>query len=147
MRYSEEIIILQPREKTAALLADSASYKRWQAKLESFEHISGTPGAPGAKSKIIEKAGGRRIEITETLTKRDFPAELSFLYEASGVWNQVNHYFSETAPGQTKWVMESEFRCRGWIRALAFFLPGMFKKATRSYMRAFKQFAENHSDK
>ncbi len=143
MKYSLEIEINLPRRAAALLFADPAHYAQWQAGLVSFAHVGGAPGTPGAQAKIVEKAGGRKIEITETLLARDLPAETSFLYEASGVWNRIRHRFEETAPERTKWIMESEFRCRGWIRLLAFLAPGMFKNQTRSYLRAFKEFAEN----
>ena len=47
--------------------------KYWQKGLQSFEHVSGTPGQPGAVSKLIYKMGNRMVEMKETITERDLP--------------------------------------------------------------------------
>ena len=48
----------------------------------------------------------------------------------------------EMNPNQTKWVFESEFRCTGFLRVVAFLMPGMFCKALLKDMQRFKDFAE-----
>lgn len=52
--------------------------------LQSFEHLSGTPGQVGARSKLVYKMSKRHIEMIETITVRKLPQEFSGTYEADG---------------------------------------------------------------
>ena len=67
--------------------------------------------------------------------------ELSAVYEATNVWNLNENFFYEEGD-QTRWVNETEFRCKGFMRLLTTLRPGMFKKQTLKSMTDFKAFAE-----
>jgi hypothetical protein len=142
MKYKLEIEIDLPREKVIELFDNPDNMKHWQEGFISFEHLSGTPGEVGAKSKIKYQMGKREIEMIETITKRDLPDEFSGTYEAKGMWNEVKNYFHEASPNKTKWVTENEFKASGMMKLFTFFMPGAFKKQSYKYMVAFKNFAE-----
>ena len=109
----------------------------------SFDHISGTAGEVGAKSKLLYKMGKREIEMVETITVKNLPDEFSGTYEAKGVWNEVKNYFHEIDENTTKWVSENEFKCSGFMKIIAWLMPGNFKKETKKYLIYFKEFTEN----
>ena len=67
----------------------------------------------------------------------------SGFYEAKGVWNEMKNYFYKVDKNTTKWVSENEFRCSGFMKIIAFFMPGSFKKETMKYLEYFKEFTEN----
>lgn len=145
MNYQLEMILDLPREKLVELFDNSDNMKQWQEGFVSMEHLSGVVGEKGAKSRLKYKMGMRDVEMIETIKKRNFPHEFSAIYEAKGVWNEVNNFFYERENGQTKWVTINDFRFSGFMKIIAFFMPGAFKKQSLKYMEDFKTFAEKSS--
>ena len=80
MKYTVETEINLPIARVVELFDDPENLKHWQPGLLSFEPISGTPGQPGAKSKLKYKMGKRDIEMVETISVRNFPDEFSGTY-------------------------------------------------------------------
>jgi uncharacterized protein YndB with AHSA1/START domain len=144
MRHQLELEIAAPRERVAALFLDPDNLQRWQPDLVSFEQIgSGDPRAVGAKSKQIHRMGQREIEIMETITICSSPEVFAATYEAQGVWNLISNRFMQTAEGTTRWVLDADCKFSSLVlKLMAFLLPGMLKKQTRTFMQRFKEFAE-----
>jgi len=143
MKFTVKIKINLARNKVIELFDSTENLKKWQPGLLSFEHQSGTPGEVGAKSRLQYKTGKREIEMVETITVKNLPDEFSGIYEAKGVRNEVKNYFYKVDKNTNKWVSENEFRCSGFIKIIAFFMPGSFKKETMKYLEYFKEFSEN----
>ena len=143
MKYTINIDIDLPREKIIELFDNPDNMKYWQKGFISIESISGTPGQVGAKSRLKYKMGSREIEMIETITKRDLPNEFSGTYEAKGVLNLNKNYFIELDVNRTKWKSEVEFKFTGFMKLIAFLMPGSFKKQSMKYLTDFKEFAEN----
>ena len=57
MKYTVDIIIDLPRPKVVTLFDNPDNMHKWQPDLVSFDHLSGDPGQPGAKSKLHYKMG------------------------------------------------------------------------------------------
>ena len=112
------------------------------AGLVSFEPVSGTPGQPGAKSRLKYKMGSRDVEMIETITVRNLPEEFSATYGAKGVHSIHKNYFSAPTPTTTHWVAESEFQMTGFMKLMGWLMPGTFKKENQKFMDQFKAFAE-----
>lgn len=142
MKYTCEIDIHLPLEKVVELFNDPENMKEWQPGLISMEHLSGTPGQPGAKSRLRYQMGKRQIEMIETITARKFPDEFSGTYEAKGVFNRQHNYFKRIGAQQTRWVSDCEFQFSGFMKIIAFFMPAAFKKQSMEYLEQFKAFAE-----
>jgi len=144
MKYTFETEINAPIEKVAELVGNPDNRKEWMAGLESDEHVSGTPGMPGAKSRLVFKTGNVTITMIGTVTSRNLPDELSETFEASNVLTFVKNRFVALSPQKTKYVSEQEFRFKGiFNKVVGFLLQGEFKKQTREHMEGFKRFAEN----
>ena len=143
MKYHNEIEINQPLTRVIELFDNPDNMKYWQPGLESFEHISGTPGQPGAKSRLKYNMGNRKIEMIETITKRNLPDEFSGTYEAKGVHNIISNRFIPLGDYKTKWLAENEFQFSGFMKLMGWLMPGMFKKQSQKFMEDFKKFAEN----
>ncbi len=142
MRYKTEVVINLPLDRVIELFDNFENLKTWQTGLVSHEHLSGEPGQPGAKTKLVYDMGRRRMDMIETIIKRDLPDEFSETYDAKGVHNIVRNYFHDRGDA-TLWVLDSDFRFHGLMRLMSLFMPGsMFKKQTRQTMEAFKAFAE-----
>lgn len=143
MKYTQEIIINKPIKEVVALFDNPNNLYEWMEGLQKFEHLSGTPGEPGAKSKLLFKMGNREIEMIETITVRDLPTEFSGTYEANGVFNIQKNKFISISDNQTKHVTENEFQFKGvMMNLMGFLMPGAFKKQSYKYLKAFKTFAE-----
>ena len=144
MKYASETEINLPVEKVLELFDSVENLKHWQPGFLSFEHISGTPGEVGAKSKLKYKSGGRVIEMVETITKKNLPHEFNGTYEAKGVYNTIENKFTRISSAKTKWSFSCEFIFNSLLMKLfAFLFSGMFKKQSVKTLHNFKNFAEN----
>ncbi len=143
MKYTSEVTINLPREKVIELFDSVENLKKWQPGLESFEAISGTPGQPGAKSRLVYDMNGRKIEMVETVTSRNLPDEFSGTYEADGVFNRIANRFYDVN-GKTRWVTENEFTFTTlMMKLMGLLMPFMFRRQTQKDMNRFKDFAES----
>ena len=143
MKYKNEVIINLPREKVSELFDSSENLKKWQKSLESFEHISGEPGRTGAKSLLIYDEGRRKVEMTETIIKRNLPDTFSAIYEAKGVKNWNYTHFHKEDDKTTRWIMDNEFQFSGFMKIMSLFFKKSMPIQTLNDMEAFKKFAEN----
>jgi hypothetical protein len=142
MKYWNEVIINLPLDRVIELFDSEENLFKWQPELISFEHISGEKGEVGAKSLLKYKMGKREVEMTETITVKDLPREFSGTYEAKGVWNEVKNYFEVIDESTTKWHSDCQFKFSGFMRVIAFFMPGTFIKQSQKFLDQFKTFAE-----
>jgi Polyketide cyclase / dehydrase and lipid transport len=140
--FTCETIVNRPLADVIRLFDDPENLKKWMPELESFEHLSGTPGQPGAKSKLVYKMGKGTCDMIETITVRDLPREFTGTYETKGVYNVVKNSFEDMG-NSTRWFCENEFRFSGFMKVIAFFFKGMFRKQSRKFLDNFKAFAES----
>ena len=145
MKYSNEVIIDAPIEKVMRLFDDPTNLPKWMSGLQSFEHISGEPGQPGSKSKLVFQMGSRRTEMLETVMVRNLPEEFTGKYEAKGVDNIVRNRFIAIDDNHTKYISEQEFNLSGFMKVIAFLMPGAFKKQSMKFLTDFKKFVESES--
>ncbi|HCS20889.1 MAG TPA: SRPBCC family protein [Bacteroidetes bacterium] len=143
MKFTTEIVINKPIDEVIALFDDPNNMDKWMEGLQSFVHLSGTPGQPGAKSRLKFKMGSREVEMIETVTVRNLPDEFSGTYEAKGVYNVVVNRFSKISDTQTRYLTENEFQFKGFMRIIAFLMPGAFKKQSMKFLKDFKNFTES----
>ena len=127
MKYSVSITIDKPVDEVVALFDNVDNMKKWMEGLESFEHISGTPGEVGAKSRLKFKMGKREIEMIETITAN----------------NIVKNSFEPLSGNKTKYSTEQEFQFKGFMKLMGLLMPGAFKKQSMKYLQDFKAFAES----
>ncbi len=144
MKYSNHVIINKPLERTIELFDSIENLYKWMPGLQSYEHVSGEPGQPGAVAKMKFVMGKREIEMTETITERNFPHEFHGIYETKGVRNPQKNYFTAVDDNTTKYESVSEFEFDGFgMKLMGWLMPGAFKKQSQKYLDAFKAFAES----
>jgi len=143
MQFSCEVIINMPREKVIETFDNTDNLMKWMKGLQSFNHISGEPGHPGAKSRLVFDQNGRRLEMIETIDSRNLPDEFAGTYITHGLVNKVTHRFYEDGAEKTKWISENEFQFSGLMKLMIFFTRHAFPKQTQIYMENFKKFAKN----
>ena len=144
MKYTSDIEIDKPLDRVIKLFDNPDNMGKWMKGLQSFEHLSGVPGQPGAKSKLKFKNGKREIEMTETINVRNLPHEFSGTYDVKGVHNIVTNRFLPLPGNRTKYISEQEFQFKGFMKIIGLLFSGTFKKQTMQYLKDFKDFAEKH---
>lgn len=144
MKYTTEIKVNVPLDEFIKKMDNVDNMKHWQRGLVYAEHISGDLGQLGAKMKLNYKFGKRKMQIIETITKRNFPNEFHANYTTKSMHNIQQNYFEKTSEGFTKWTSKSEYVPLNFsMRLMLFFMPRTFKKQSQKYMQDFKNFAEN----
>jgi len=146
MKYTCQIEIDKPVETVVSLFDNADNMKKWMEGLQSFEPLSGTPGQPGAKSRLKFRMGSRQVEMIETITVRNLPHEFSGMYEMNGVVNNIKNFFKPLPGNRTNYITEQEFQFKGFMKLIGLLMPGMFKKQSMKYLIDFKNFVENHKN-
>jgi hypothetical protein len=147
MKYAVSIEVDVSRERFVELFDNPENLYHWQKGLKSFEHLSGDPGQPGAKSRLVFQMGKREMVLIETITKQDLPREFNGTYETEGVFNIVQNRFESVGPNRTRWTSENEFQFSSWfMKVVGFLMKGAFPKQTLKYLTDFKAFAESGKD-
>lgn len=142
--YTVTVEIAVPRQRVVELFDDPDNLFHWQDGFQSFEHLSGTPGQPGARSKLVYKAGRHVIELYETVVQRNLPDEFNGFYEWSGGRNSLDNRFIELGSQRTRWESTCSYEFSSWFMKLMGLLrPGMFRKQNLQFMENFKAFCEH----
>jgi hypothetical protein len=157
MKHTNSIEIALPRERVAQLLADPAHLPKWLRGLVLHEPVKGIHGQLGTESRVVMQAGKRKMECTETITRRE-PADLHEIPKGivvhfdreivgAGMWCVVRDRLTETDPETTLWESESEYRFSSLLmRLVGRLMPGAFRKQSQQHMQDFKAFAEQGKD-
>jgi hypothetical protein len=142
MKYSNDTIIDRPVAKVVELFDNPDNIRHWQTGFVSFTPISGTPGQPGAKARLLYKNGNREMEMIETVVVRNLPHEFSGYYEMKGATCTVKNFFKPVDGTKTHYHSESEFQFSGFMKVIAWLMGSGFKKQTQKFVDNFKAFAE-----
>lgn len=143
MKYSTEIVVDVPREEFIKKMDDPDNMKHWQQGLIGYEQLSANPGQEGSRMSLSYEMGKRKMDLVETIIKKNLPEEMHMTYDTKGVHNIQKNYFREE-DGSTRWISETEFQFSGLgMKLMGLLMPGAFKKQSLKYMQDFKAFAEN----
>jgi len=144
MKFKLELPINKPRADVWKAFDNAENIKQWQPTLVSFEPVSGTPGQPGAISKLTYKEGKRDLVLIEKITRRDEPNGFDGVYENEFGDNTIRNTFIEQGKDQTLWVMETEFIFKTFLmKIMGPLMKKNFVKRTEEDMQRFKEMAEN----
>ena len=143
IKYTLEQTINKPIDTVADLLEDPNNLAKWQPGFKSMEHLSGTPGQKGAKTKLTYDMGKREIVMTETIIDNNLPDQLDLTFDSDKVHNIQKNKLVKVDDNTTKWISDSEFQLSGYMNIFGIFGKGMFKKQSQIYIDKFKEFAEN----
>ncbi|MFT5523423.1 MAG: hypothetical protein ACI9G1_005640 [Pirellulaceae bacterium] len=145
--YTVEIEIDLSRDKVLELFDNVENLYKWQAGLLSFEHLSGETGQVAAQSKMSFLSNGNRIELTETITKRNLPDEFDGTYEWDGGKNTLQNRFIAIAPEKTKWESTCGYEFKTlFMKLMGFFCAGKFREQNVIFMQNFKKFCASGYD-
>ena len=95
MKYTTEIVVDVPREEFIKKMDDPDNMKHWQQGLIGYEQLSASPGQEGSRMSLSYEMGKRKMDLVETIIKKDLPEEIHMTYETKGVHNIQKNYFKE----------------------------------------------------
>jgi hypothetical protein len=144
MKFKLETVINKPRANVWKAFDNIENMKKWQPTLINHELMSGTPGHPGAVSRLTYEESGREFALLEKVTHRDEPHELDVIYENNFADNIIKNKFIEQGQDQTLWVTETEFKFKTLLmKIMGNVLKKNYVKRTERDMQRFKEMAES----
>lgn len=141
MKYTTEIEIKAPLEKVAAMLGDHEQMLKWIKEVESYQPISGTPRQEGAKT-LLHVNAGKQMEVTETITKVNFPYRFTAHYEMPDGSLVIDNMLQASTPALTRYVLNHYFKFNGTMKVVTALLKPAFVKHSERMMKDFKELAE-----
>lgn len=142
MEYKTEIIINKPRQEIIDAFENSSLLPHWQRGLKRSRLLSGRNGEVGSKRKLYITIEGQSIKMTETIIKKNLPAEWHGEYSSKGMESVQKNYFEDISENQTKWTSYSQFKFSGFMKVISKLLPEIFKKRSVLVQKDFKAFIE-----
>lgn len=136
-----------PRAQVIERFDDPQNLFKWQKGLLRIEPISGVPGQPGAKMRLVYENRGRTMELIETVTERKLPDVFSGVYEWHHGRNTLHNRFIEVGPNRTRWESTCEYHFTALLpKVMGFLAPGMFRRQSHGFLEGFKAFCEQGRD-
>ncbi len=142
MKLKFETVIDASVDTVWAAFDDPGNMPRWQQNLESFNHISGEPGQPGAMSELKYDEKGKEIVLRETITERREPNFLAGVYDSPMGKTLIVNHFEAVNENSTRWTSWSNFTFKGFMKILSLFVSGIIRKRTEADMQRFKLMVE-----
>jgi uncharacterized protein YndB with AHSA1/START domain len=142
MKLKYETVIDASLDTVWAAFDNPDNMTRWQHNLESFTHVSGEAGQPGAVSELVFDEKGRKVVFKETITERRQPDFLAGTYESPMGKTLVVNHFEAVDENSTRWTAWCNFTFRGVMKVVSLFVAGTIRKRTEADMQRFKLMVE-----
>lgn len=142
MKYTVSNTINKPLEEVIAHFRDPDCLPKWMEGLQKIEPVSGTPGQVGAKSELHFLHKGKEMILQETILEENLPDQIKFSYVSPMGYNEVEMQFERLSDNSVKQYNTSYFELKGMMKIMGPLMKGMFKKQSKKYLDAFKQYVE-----
>ena len=144
MKFTLELPIRKSRAEVWKAFDNVENMKKWQPTLIKFENMSGTPGQPGAVSRLTYAEGKREFFLTEKITDRAEPERFDGMYDNEFADNIIKNTFIATSENETLWKMETEFKFKTLImKIIGPLMKNNFVKRNEKDMERFKKLVES----
>ena len=149
MKYTEEIEINSNIDTVIELFDNPYNMKEYMEGIESYTVLNGNIREAGTQAELIvayieEDIVKRKIVMIEEIITNNLPEEKKVTYTADGVYNIVTNRFIKISDNKSKFIHEQEFKFKGYMKVMGFFMPSAFKEQSRVYLQNFKKYVENH---
>ena len=142
MKLKFETVIDASPETVWAAFDNRDNMARWQQNLQSFNHVSGEPGQPGAVSELRYDEKGKEVILTETITERREPDFLAGTYDSPMGKTLIVNHFEAVDEKSTRWTSWCNFTFKGFMKVMSLFVSGIIRKRTEADMERFKLMVE-----
>lgn len=142
MKLNFETVIDASLDAVWAAFDNPDNMPRWQQNLQSFKHVSGQPGQPGAVSELVYDEKGNEVVLTETITERRRPEFLAGTYDSPMGKTLIVNHFEVIDENTTRWKSWCHFAFKGYMKIMSLFVSGVIRKRTEADMQRFKLMVE-----
>ena len=145
MKMTFETEIRAGRELVWAIFDNPDNLSRWQPTLESFTHVAGDPGQPGAVSELVYNENGKKVTMTETVTERRKPNFMAGTYDNDRATSLIVNHFEEIDEDTTRFVSYSNMNFKGIMKILSLFVARSIRARVEADLSRFKLLAETEA--
>jgi uncharacterized protein YndB with AHSA1/START domain len=142
MKLKLETVIDASLDTVWAAFDNPHNLPRWHQNLESFNHISGEPGQPGAVSEFVFDEKGKKVILRETITERREPDFLAGAYESQMGKALIVSHFEAAADNSTRWTSWCNFTFQGFVKFMSLFVSSIIRNRMETDMERFKLMVE-----
>lgn len=142
LHYIQEIEINSDIKSVAKLLANPNNMINYMDDIESYNVTKGIINQVGTESEIIALMGDKKLKMKEIVIINNLPLEKKVTYSTDKAFNIVTNKLEQISPNKTKLINEQEFKFKGHMKIISFFIPSTFKKQSKTILKSFKKFAE-----
>ncbi len=143
MQYTTTITIDKPIAEVWSFFDDPANLFKWVKGFKDYKHLSGEPGAVGAKAKKVYEEGKRHVEMTEEIMERTPEEKLKLKITHPMVKTRVEYRFIEKGSSQTEIIATADVQFQSFLYSLlAPLMKGSFAKRQRKDFQRLKEVME-----
>ncbi len=145
MKMTFETEIRASRELVWAIFDNPDNLSRWQPTLESFTHLTGAPGQPGAVSELVYDENGKKVTMTETVTERRKPHFMAGSYDNDWATSLIVNHFEEIDDNTTRFISYSNMNFKGIMKVLSLFVARSVRARFEADLSRFKLLVETEA--
>jgi uncharacterized protein YndB with AHSA1/START domain len=145
MKMTFETEIRASRELVWAIFDNPDNLVRWQPTLESFTHLTGDPGQPGAVSELVYNENGKKVTMTETVTERRKPHFMAGTYDNDRATSLIVSHFEEIDDNTTRFISYSNMNFKGIMKILSLFVARSIRARVEADLSRFKLLVETQA--
>lgn len=142
MKYTLSNTIDSSLHKVAEKISNPEGTRKWTEGLQTVEQIAGEYGKVGSKRELRYLFRNKEMIITESIIEQNLPQQIKFSYDSKMGSNVVELLFEPLADNQVRQTSNTTMKLKGAMKLFGFVFKGMFVKQSKSYMTAFKKYAE-----
>lgn len=143
MKCISQVIINKPVEEVWNYFDNPDNMTKWLTGLQSFEHLSGTPGEVGAKSKHTYDNNGKTIVLIEEITSRIANKELKGTLTHDMMESTMDNQFEDLGDGRTKVTATVNTKFKSLVfKLLSPFMKRGFQNRQNNDLRRLKELVE-----
>ncbi len=143
MKYEAEI--RASRDLVWATFDDPDNLSRWQPTLESYTHMAGEPGQPGAVSELVYDENGKKVTMTETVTERRKPHFMAGTYDNDWATSRIVNHFEEIDDDTTRFVSYTNMNFKGIMKIMSVFVSRSIRARVEADLNRFKLLVETEA--
>tara|TARA_R110002012_G_scaffold64308_4_gene169090 strand:- start:19739 stop:20197 length:459 start_codon:yes stop_codon:yes gene_type:complete len=144
MTFTTEIHIHLDLATFTDILVNAKNLKHWQLGLTDYDHIYGTPGKTGSKIRLHYTLDKKKFFLIQTVSKNELPQEFHIAYESNGLYSIQENHFKAISDSETLWTSKNEIIPTNFkMRMMLLIMPSTYKNQIKTYLKDFKNFAEN----
>ena len=143
MLTQSTVIINKSIKEVWEFFKNPDNLKLWLGGFQRFEHISGTPGAAGAKAKHYFIERGKELVLDEEIIEVIPEKKILGTLGSPMMVNTVTNYFNDLGNNQTEYSLSSDTQFKGFLwKQIGPLMKGEFKKRQENDLQTLKKVLE-----